>query len=762
MDSFAYQATDGTDSSAWTNVNIAVNDVGLTATDVEHTLAASDGAFTYNLVIVLDSSGSMAWDINGNYSRHSGFDPNAVRINIAKEAIAQMIDKYDQLGNVNVQIVDFSSSATASQWFIDDVKATVEYVDAVQAGGGTQYTTALDEVMDGYNPPAADKTVVYFISDGDPSKGYGVSGQDQAEWENFVDANADIAFGVGIGDVSLDALLPIAYPNTGSSEDYAIKVTDATQLSDTLLETVEAGEVSGNLSMVSGTAAGGFEFGPDGGHIESVTIDGVSQTYDPDNPVATFTTPQGGAFTLNFDTGEYSYQLSPDTVLHGDEVFEITGVDGDGDSAALMLTLHPQLDANQDIIFTNVSPGASIEIPDAALLHNDSGTNLTVDQVSDPQNGSLSGAEPVAFTLDTGLAEHSTVGIVTEKSGDNYFSPMNNVREGAVDLTDRNLFGANNSDGLGIDQSGYSLAFRGSLKNGWGNDRDTDYVKVHLHQGENLFIDVDGQSATVSGWVEYQDGNGVWQTVSISDPGNSPFDNFLAPQEGEYFIRLQTEDTSNSNYELLLTITEDSIQELPHADAGFTYSAGDGQGTDSAEAQVHMVDGDTVNGGADDEILVGGSGDDTLNAYGGNDALVGNGGNDILVGGDGDDLLIGGLGNDIMSGGGGGDAYLFSADGGEGSDTITDFDVATDVIRLSDVLDAEGDNDIDIADLLRDGGQNVTANITGADGADVELTISNGGETTVVTLSGINAGHAFDGDTTLSDLISHGLQVDPM
>ena len=758
VDSLAYQAYDGTDASDWTTVTIDVNDVEPTATDIDHTLAASDGAFTYNLMIVLDSSGSMAWDIDGNDSLDSNFDPDTVRINIAKDAIAQMIEKYDQLGDVNVQIVDFSSSATSSQWFIDDVEATVEYVNAVQVGGGTRYTTALDEAMNGFNPPPADKTLVYFISDGEPNSGYDVSGQDQTDWENFVDANADIAFGVGIGEVSLDSLLPIAYPNTGSPEDYAIKVTDATQLSDTLLETVEAGEVSGNLSIVGGSGADGFVFGPDGGHIESITIDGVTQHYDPANPEVTFNTPQGGEFTLNFDTGEYSYTLSPDTVLHGDEVFEIVGEDGDGDSATLTLTLHPQLDANQDIILTNVTPGTAFEIPDAALLHNDSGSNLSVNQVSDAQNGSVSGPDAVTFTMDTGLAAQTVVGSVNEKSGDSYSGPRNNTQANAVDLTDRNLFGAVNNDGWGINQNGYSVAYSGYLDNRSGN-RDVDYVKVQLHQGENLFIDVDGQNNTVSGWVEYQDGNGDWQTVSISNAGQSPFTNFLAPQDGEFFIRLQTEGTSDSNYDLLLTITEDSIQELPHADTGFTYSAGDGQGTDVADAKVHLVDGDTINGGSDGEILVSGDGNDTLNGNAGNDALVGNAGNDILVGGDGDDLMIGGLGDDTMSGGSGGDTYLFSADGGEGNDTITDFDVATDVIRLSDVLDADGDSDIDIADLLQDGGQNVTANVTGS---DVELTISNGSDTTVVTLEGINASHNFDGDTTLSDLINHGLQIDVM
>jgi hypothetical protein len=60
---------------------------------------------------------------------------------------------------------------------------------------------------------------------------------------------------------------------------------------------------------------------------------------------------------------------------------------------------------------------------------------------------------------------------------------------------------------------------------------------------------------------------------------------------------------------------------------------------------------------------------------------------------------------------------------------------------------------------LQDGGQNVAATVSGA---DVELTISHGGESTVVTLTGINADHTFDGASTLTDLIEHGLQIDIM
>jgi T1SS-143 domain-containing protein len=201
----------------------------------------------------------------------------------------------------------------------------------------------------------------------------------------------------------------------------------------------------------------------------------------------------------------------------------------------------------------------------------------------------------------------------------------------------------------------------------------------------------------------------------------------------------------------------------------YTYNGPTGQ---TEEFQEHIEftlsdnDGDTSSGNLTLQVFTDGNstielnGTDDIDLIDGTaeaDRIDGGSGNDILVGGDGDDLIIGGLDHDTMSGGNGSDTFVFSANGGEGNDTISDFDVATDVIRLSDVLDAEGDNDIDINDLLQDGGQNVAAAVSGE---DVELTINNGGESTVVTLTGINADHSFDGASTLTDLIEQGLQID--
>jgi Ca2+-binding RTX toxin-like protein len=88
-----------------------------------------------------------------------------------------------------------------------------------------------------------------------------------------------------------------------------------------------------------------------------------------------------------------------------------------------------------------------------------------------------------------------------------------------------------------------------------------------------------------------------------------------------------------------------------------------------------------VGGGGNDNISLGG-GNDTLNGRGGNDILRGNAGNDILLGESGADQLTGGSGADQLTGGVGKDLFVFGSKT-EGRDTITDFLVLDDTIRVS-------------------------------------------------------------------------------
>ncbi|NER83532.1 MAG: glycerophosphodiester phosphodiesterase, partial [Leptolyngbya sp. SIO1D8] len=98
---------------------------------------------------------------------------------------------------------------------------------------------------------------------------------------------------------------------------------------------------------------------------------------------------------------------------------------------------------------------------------------------------------------------------------------------------------------------------------------------------------------------------------------------------------------------------------------------------------------DSQVGIGDDDTIFGEGGSDRIGGKGGNDALFGGEGDDAIWGDDGDDILRGGLGNDTLigddnSGGSGTDTFVLAA--GEGTDTITDFEINLDFIGLADGL----------------------------------------------------------------------------
>ncbi|WP_244963937.1 Ig-like domain-containing protein [Moritella marina] len=378
-DSITYQLTDQSSGHQTTaQFDVSIVDDAPVANDVELTLEAASEAYTVNLIVVLDKSGSMGSAAAGN----SG--PS--RMDLAKEAIASMLFEYDKVGNVNVQFVTFSSSVIESQWFEDDLNKASNYLDGIQTGGGTHYDKALDSVMDNYQVPqgnVADKSLVYFISDGAPSNNHGIDNNAKIAWENFIDNNnIDTSFSIGIGgSTSLNELNPIGYPNTGDNgevEPNTIRISSAVELSDTLLSTIDGGILSGNVSLLAASGNAGAALGADGGFISEITIDGVTYYYQPGDATSEISidTAKGGTLTLDLATLEYSYKIELDKSITGEQdIFNITIVDNDGDSTQLDMIINLEyqanLDANRDLILTNQNGLTILEIPTLALLHND-------------------------------------------------------------------------------------------------------------------------------------------------------------------------------------------------------------------------------------------------------------------------------------------------------------------------------------------------------------------------------------------------------
>jgi Ca2+-binding RTX toxin-like protein len=81
--------------------------------------------------------------------------------------------------------------------------------------------------------------------------------------------------------------------------------------------------------------------------------------------------------------------------------------------------------------------------------------------------------------------------------------------------------------------------------------------------------------------------------------------------------------------------------------------------------------------------IVAAAGDDSILGRDGNDTLAGGNGNDTVNGGSGNDVIFGGPGQDQLEGGTGNDIFNFAnTPGSANADTVLDFSVADDVIRL--------------------------------------------------------------------------------
>jgi len=344
-DSFTYTVDDGHDGTDTATVAIEVADAAPTAAD-DIVETADTTRPTVDLVVILDRSGSM--------DNNPGVPGFSTRLELARAAIAALFEAYGSVADLNIQIVDFSDTAASSGW-LDSAEAANAYLAGLVAGGTTNYTAAIEAAMDAYDDaPAADKTEIYFLSDGTPSAGTSLAATDTVgAWESFLADPANniegaFAVGIGTGIAANDPdLADVAFPNDAPGNP--VVVTDESQLIDTLVGTV-ANPVSGNVLLNDA-------FGPDGkgnggAGLLAITVDGVTYTYtyggnqianDAGLPlilgaVLIVDTDLGGTLEFHFDSGDFTY-TPPDVVGAQFEQFDYTIVDGDGSTSAAALRI---------------------------------------------------------------------------------------------------------------------------------------------------------------------------------------------------------------------------------------------------------------------------------------------------------------------------------------------------------------------------------------------------------------------------------------
>ncbi|HBP6859604.1 TPA: type I secretion C-terminal target domain-containing protein, partial [Legionella pneumophila] len=664
--------------------NVKFDDDGPVASNITRSGLANEGADT-NVMLILDTSGSMAG---------SG-------IQTLINSTLELLEQYEALGNVKVRIVTFNTSATAigSVWMTVD--AAKNALLGLTAGGNTNFDAALITAMNAFNSGtvggadgriAGAQNVSYFISDGNPTVNQdwpsipgtlaqnGIQPSEQAAWEAFLqDTNGasaggekirSYALGMGTG-ITVSNLEPIGFNGVNGTDIPAVVVTDISQLDSVLASTITASPISGTLISDPNP---GVNFGADGGHVQSVTVNGITYTvnanlsslstsgsatqgsnthsYDNSTHVLTVTISTGESLTIDMDNGSYTFTPPANITSSINRIINYVLVDGDGDTAAATITFNIDISGfndplvvRDDLVLTNqpaVSGQDVISIPTWALLANDTGGSgvSSVSSVTQPvaEGTVVLNAGSVAFTEESNSAADGTYNGSTSDPFRYTNTTGSESATAKVDL-DRAQAGENTLDGT----------YRSEILLG----RDTSNDTIIGNDGNDILIGLGGND-TLSG------GNG--DDILAGGAGNDTLDGGAGNDTATYI----------------------------DATAGVTVSLNTGSAQNTVGAGTDTLTNiENLTGSKFNDTLTGNNSANTIKGLEGNDTISGLGGNDTLDGGSGDDVIIGGLGDDILTGGSGADQFvLVKGQGGASAgaapiDTITDFEVNIDKIVIN-------------------------------------------------------------------------------
>ena len=403
---FKFVATDSDGDTATSSFKVTVNDDAPIANGESATVAESaPSQGSGNIILAFDRSGSMGDDPDGQGGYSS-------RIALAKAAAINLLNA----SNPDlVLIVTFADGASVSTWMTKaQAIAFINGGSFPGTNGGTDYDAATSAIMNATIPSGS--TSVYLFTDGKPTDSGNLNSSERAAWENFLQSKGITSYAVGVGTGISGAdgdLQDVAYPGN--------PLIIANDHDPALLGTV----TSTIPTSASGNVLSNDSFGADGGRILSITVGGVTYTWNGSSTITktgtesgtvagnsfTATTGLNGQLTFNFATGAWSYNAPSQLVTNAAETFSYRLIDGDGDASQANLVIN--VTAVNDAPINSLPGGRTVDEDNAIVF---SSTNQNAISISDVDHNG--GSETVKLSVLHGnLTLSSTTNLVVSGNG---------------------------------------------------------------------------------------------------------------------------------------------------------------------------------------------------------------------------------------------------------------------------------------------------------------------------------------------------------
>jgi hypothetical protein len=312
---------------------------------------------------------------------------------------------------------------------------------------------------------------MYFFGDGSTYGAFRVDFEAYLPaWNIFVRSGAIdklFSFSVNTNFVEPD-IIAVADNGENIVSQPAINVNDVTDLGNAINQTVFGSNTSSLVESNIGVST--IEFGADGGDIESITIGGITITYDPGNITQTIV-GSFGEYIVNFETGEYTYRVNldvPGLAAHTDSMI-IVITDNDGDQVSTIRNINIGFNGLDTV---NNTP--SVLVADTSIIDYDTvatGNVLDNDSDADAADNPLSvvsfNVNGISYvtgntSVDIADAGGTVIGSLTiTTTGDYTFTPIDNwngdvpkviytINTGSSSTLDINVMPDVDSDGDGL------------------------------------------------------------------------------------------------------------------------------------------------------------------------------------------------------------------------------------------------------------------------------------------------------------------------